>query len=150
MDNNMIAMMRTAMEIYEYMCRPVCELGGIQQGELNVLLFLANNPDKNTAIDMHRSGGMKQSMISTLVEKLVQGEYLERQKIPGDRRKVKLICTEKAKPVIEAGQAVQIKFKQLIMADVPPEDIEACKRIKDLAEQNIMNCRDKMLKGELE
>lgn len=146
----MIALMRTALEVYEYLCHPVCEFGGIQQGELNILLFLANNPDKNTAIDVHRCGGMKQSMISTLVEKLVQRDYLERQPIPGDRRKVKLVCTPKAAPVIEKGRAVQKKLRQYMIADISPQDLEACKRMKQLAERNLMECRDKMLKGELD
>lgn len=150
MANSMASVFRNALELYEYLCRPVCESAGIQQGEFNILLFLANNPGKNTAMDIHRCGGMKQSMISTLVEKLVQGGYLERQPIPGDRRKVKLICTEKAEPIIEAGQTVQKRFTGYLLAGASQSDLDGCARIKELMEQNILDCRDKMLKGELE
>lgn len=150
MANSIVSLFRNSLEVYEYLCRPVCEAAGIQYGELNTLLFLANNPEKNTAMDIHRCGGMKQSMISTLVEKLVQAGYLEREPVPGDRRKVKLVYTEKAKPIIEAGLAVQKKFTEYTLVGATPEDLEAYRRVQSLIEQNILNCRDKMLKGELE
>lgn len=146
----MASMFRNSLEVYEYLCRPICEKSGIQQGELNILLFLANNPDKNTAMDIHKCGGMKQSMISTLVEKLVQVKLLERQPIPNDRRKVKLIYTKKAESIIKEGQAVQKKFMQYSLEGVAKEDLEAYSRVINIMEQNIFDCREKMLKGELE
>lgn len=149
MANNIASVFRNALEVYEYMCRPVCEAAGIQYGELNILLFLANNPDKNTAMDIHRCGGMKQSIISTLVEKLVKGGFLERQPVPGDRRKVKLVCTEKAGPVIEQGQAVQKKYKEYLLMGATEEDLEACGRIKSLVEGNMLLCMEKIFRGEL-
>lgn len=146
---SLASMFRNSLEVYEYLCRSVCEKADIQQGEFNILLFLANNPDKSTAMDVHKCGGMKQSMISIHVEKLVQKGYIERRSIPGDRRKVKLVCTPKADSVIEAGKAVQQKFTQYSLYGATMEDLEAFTRVKELMEQNLLDCRDKMLKGEL-
>lgn len=131
------------------MCRPVCKKHSIQQGELNIILFLANNPDKNTAVDIHKSGGMKQSMVSLYVDRLVEGGYLTRQTIPEDRRKVKLVCTEKAQPIIDDGQAAQKQFTQRISEGITREDIETMARIKSIVDQNIMDCREAMMKGEI-
>ncbi len=40
------------------------------------------------------------------VDRLVkEGLYLERRAVAGDRRKTQLLCTEKARPVIERGAA---------------------------------------------
>lgn len=150
MANSLASIFRNSLELYEYLCHPVCEANGIQMGEFNILLFLANNPGKDTAMDVHKCGGMKQSMISTLVERLVKGGYLERQPVPGDRRRVRLVCTKKAEPVIEEGQAVQKKFSQYILKGASKEDLDACERVKNIMDKNIVECKDRMLKGELE
>ena len=48
--------------------------------------------------------GIKPNLVSFHVEKLVQEEYLIREAIPGDRRQVKLILTEKADVIVEKGR----------------------------------------------
>ena len=43
------------------------------------------------------------------VEKLVEAGFVERQAVKGDRRKCRLVCTEKAQPVIKEGRELQKK-----------------------------------------
>lgn len=149
MVNGHVSTFRNYYEVYEYLCKPVCEKAGILQGELNILLFLANNPDKDTAMDIHMHAGMKQSMISTLVEKLVQHGYLKREPVPGDRRKVRLVCTENAGPVIEEGKMVLKRLTELVSFGITREDAEVYERVMAQFRKNILDCREKMLKGEL-
>ena len=146
---SIFALFQNSLEVYEHLCKPVCEQAGILQGELNILLFLANNPDMNTAMDIHKNGGMKQSMISNLVERLVFAGYLVREAIPGDRRRVKLVCTEKAGPVVQEGREVQKRLLGICFEGTAPEDLEAYRRVAAQLAQNILSCRKKMLKGEL-
>ncbi len=62
-------------------------------------MFLVNNPKYKTASDIVEVRKIKANLVSVNVDKLVQEGYLERQAVEGDRRKTKLICTDKAQPV---------------------------------------------------
>lgn len=73
-------------------------------------MFLANNPNYNTAKDIVDLRGLKANLISVNVEKLVQDGYLERKSFPGNRRKTILICTTKAQPIIGKGRQLPAVF----------------------------------------
>lgn len=53
---------------------------------LDVLMFLANNPEFNTAGDVCRYRNIKAALVSFHVEKLVEAGFVERQAVKGDRR----------------------------------------------------------------
>lgn len=135
--NQLLFMIHNSLELYESLCQPVCKSCGIPQTALDILLFLANNPEYYTARDICRIRGIKANLVSFHVEKLVQEGYLERESIPGDRRQVKLLCTEKAEPVIRQGREVQKKYREVLTADIEPSDLEALGRCMDIIRQNI-------------
>ena len=122
---------------YESFCRPVCKKHRINQTCLDVILFLANNPEYYTARDICRVRGIKANLVSFHVEKLVQEGYLEREIIPGDRRQVRLLLTEKAAPVIAQGREVQQRYREILISDIAPSDLEAFQRCMDTIRQNI-------------
>ena len=80
------------------------------QTAFDILMFLANNPDYNTARDIVEIRGLKANLVSINVEKLVREGFLERIPDAKDRRKIVLICTEKATPIIERGRQLQMDF----------------------------------------
>ena len=62
--------------------------------EIRVLLFLANNPDHDTARDVAELRGMPKSQVSAAVDLLVQRGFLWRLPDQEDRRVVHLAITE--------------------------------------------------------
>lgn len=74
---------------------------------LDILLYLANNPGRDTARDICAYRHLKPGIVSLHVERLVAEGYLTRSPVPGDRRKCRLLCTEKAWPVIRRGRQYQ-------------------------------------------
>ena len=89
---------------YHVMLTPLCKEAGLPPLALDILLFLANNPEHNTAKDICRMRGHKPGIVSVHVERLVNDGLLERQEMPGDRRQTRLICTEQAQALIERGR----------------------------------------------
>ena len=87
-------------EAYEKVMQPLCKKLDMPKTALDVLMFLANNPEFNTAGDVCRYRNIKAALVSFHVEKLVEAGFVERQAVKGDRRKCRLVCTEKAQPVI--------------------------------------------------
>ena len=79
------------LELYNQLCSPLCQQTGISQTSLDILMFLKNNPQYKNAADIVKFRGIKANLVSVHVERLVQEGYLERQEVPGDRRKTELI-----------------------------------------------------------
>ena len=102
---------------YGAVCRPLCQQLHLPQTAFDILMFLANNPDCSTASDIVEYRKIKANLVSVNVDKLVQDGYLERCAVAGDRRKTRLLCTEKAQPVIAQGRAVQNAFFERLLAD---------------------------------
>lgn len=97
-------------QVYSSACKPLCVSLGLPQTAFDILLFLANNPRYTTARDITEVRKIKANLVSVNVSRLVADGYLTRNAVTGDRRKVQLLLTEKAQPVIQQGQALQHHF----------------------------------------
>lgn len=129
---------------YSATCKTLCRELKLPQTAFDILMFLANNPDYKTASDIVEVRKIKANLVSVNVEKLVRDGYLERKAVEGDRRKVELICTEKAEPVIENGKKLQQDFVEQILSGVDEEKRKKMAEILNQMEKNL----DEMLKGE--
>ena len=129
---------------YVALCKPLRKKWHLTQTALDILMFLANNPDYKTASDIVEVRKIKANLVSVNVEKLVRDGYLERKAVEGDRRKVELICTKKAEPVIENGKKLQQDFVEQILSGVDEEKRKKMAEILNQMEKNL----DEMLKGE--
>ena len=63
--------------------------------------------------------------------------YLERRAVAGDRRKTELLCTEKARPVIERGRAVQNTFFARLLTNTDEPTREAFFRTMEIIGKNL-------------
>ena len=133
-----------SLTAYEKLCRPVCRELGLNQTAFDILMFLANNPQYQTAGDIVRLRRLKPNLVSFHVERLVQEGYLVREGVPGDRRKVRLLCTEKVRPVVERGRKAQEEFGMRMTQGI---DEEALRRQWELMSAMSRNV-EKMLADE--
>ena len=132
-----IAFARNLYQAYCIRCKSLCRELRMPQTAFDILMFLANNPDYNTAKDIVELRGFKANLVSVNVERLVRDGYLERQDFPGDRRKTVLLCTAKAHPVIERGQELQKSFIEDIIRDVDEASRENFHRVMQAMEHNL-------------
>ena len=112
---------RDLIEAYSERCKPLCKEIQMPQTAFDILMFLANNPDCNTARDIVEIRGLKANLVSMNVEKLVREGFLERIPDTKDRRKIVLVCREKAKPVIEKGRQLQMDFFESLFGGIDEE-----------------------------
>ena len=122
---------------YASAMRPLAEQLSMAQPAVDILLFLANNPGLDTARDVCTYRGLKPGIVSFHVEKLVQEGYLLRQPAPGDRRKCRLVCTEKAGPVVQQGRELQETFFRRLARGLEPEDLAAFRRCLEGFRRNL-------------
>lgn len=108
----------TIMQSYNAKCKPLCQEIEMPQTAFDILMFLANNPEFKTARDIVECRYIKANLVSVNVESLVREGYLTREASPGDRRKIRLVCTEKAGPVVERGRRLQSQFVEEMFKNV--------------------------------
>ena len=110
---------------YSAACKPLCRELDLPQTAFDILLFLANNPAYQTAADIVEIRRIKANSVSVNVDKLVRLGYLRREAVADDRRKTKLLCTEKALPIICQGQQLQSDFLERLFRGIDPQTKDA-------------------------
>ena len=75
------------------------------------------------------------------MERLVSEGYLQRQPVPGDRRKVLLRCTEKAEPLVERGRELQKRFARRLMEGLGDEELRIFYHCLTVLGQNVEDVR---------
>ena len=130
-------------EAYASVMRPLTEKLSMAQPAVDILLFLANNPGMDTARDICTYRHLKPAIVSFHVDNLVRRGYLERQEVPGDRRKCRLVYTAKAEPVIEQGRTVQEDFSKQLTEGLTEAELEACFRCFTVFGENMTRLTDR-------
>lgn len=102
---------------------PVCKEYHLTGTEMTVLLFLYNNPDKNTATDITKYSRMAKANISKSVEHLLRRDLLERTRDAQDRRVVHLCLTETASCMLPDLLGAAEQYLRGIFAGFSPEEM---------------------------
>lgn len=130
---------------YTAVCKPLCQTLKLPQTAFDILLFLANNPAYQTAADIVEVRKIKANLVSVNVDKLVRDGYLTREPMPGDRRKTRLLCTEKARPVIMQGRQLQSAFLQRLFAHTDQQMQDAFLKTISIMDKNL----NELLEGDI-
>ena len=115
---------RTLKRAYDAALKPVAEAHGPTRNEVDVLLFLANNPGYDTARDIVELRGLTKSHVC--------------QSVDGhDRRRVHLSLLPAAQTAVAAAQAVQRDFFVRLYRGVSQEERETLERVQEKMLSNL-------------
>ena len=132
------AMLR-AKKGYSREIDPVCKQHDLTRNELDVLLFLANNPGYDRAADIVSRRGLAKSHVSLSVSNLEARGLLNRRMDPADRRTVHLELTEQALAIAAQGRDAQIRFFSQVYAGLTQEEVDTYQNIMMKLVRNITN-----------
>lgn len=136
--SELLTVNKKTMHIYEAYCTPVCKKYQLNQSDLDLILFIANNPMYNTAKDVCEIRGIKKGIISVTVERLVQNGYLTRENDRNDRRIQRLCLTEKCQPIISDGHKMQEDFFAAITAGLTETELSLYQALSEKICQQII------------
>ena len=125
------------MDAYTAAMQPLSREFAIPQTAAEILLFLANNPENSTAKDICTMRHLKPGIVSLHVDTLATLGMLERQAVPGDRRKLRLVPTEKAAPIITRGRAMQAEFARTLAQGLSEDELSAFARCMEIISRNL-------------
>ena len=95
---------------YSACVKPVCRKFELTQMEFDVLMFLANNPDYDTAADIVRLRKFTISHVSAALKALADRGLLETFYAEGNRKSIHLNLLPAAEGIISEGRTAQERF----------------------------------------
>lgn len=142
MQFNYFDTMARAQKGYARLMDPICKKWNLTRNELDVLLFLANNPEQDRAVDIVNNRGMSKSHVSLSIANLENRGLLIRAEDPADRRTVHLSLTGAAKEITDTGRMAQRRFFSYIHQGVTQEQIEMMMEFARRVSENIKNIEE--------
>lgn len=128
-----------AQKSYGRWMEPVCKKWKLTRNELDVMLFLHNNPDFDRAVDIVTRRRIAKSHVSLSVSTLEEKGLLERCFEPNDRRTTHLKLTEQGHAIAQEGRKVQEDYFNRIYADISPEELAVWRALTEKVCKNIEN-----------
>ncbi len=128
-------------KLYGTLFLPLLEQHGLTQIEMDILLFLANNPEYDTAKDIVEARRIAKSHVSVGVESLAARGLLQRFYADGNRKVIHLKPAPQAAEIIRQGRAVQQHYGELLMQGLLPQEKQ---QLFDLLERVFANAESSL------
>lgn len=110
---------------------------GVTKPEMDVLLFLHNNPQYDKAADVSELRFLAKSYVSKAVDLLQKRGYLQVQNDEKDRRVMRLKLTPAADPLIEAGNETRERFLKILFEGVSQEELQTMQKVHQKMMENL-------------
>ena len=124
-------------KLYCSLFTPLLERRGLTQLEMDILLFLANNPEYDTARDIVEKRHLAKSHVSVGVDALAGRGLLERQLREGNRKTIHLRLTEAAGPIVKEGRAIQREHGEILLSGFTGEERAELLRLLEKIGENV-------------
>jgi MarR family transcriptional regulator for hemolysin len=102
---------------------PLAAAHDLSMREVHVLLFLANNPEYDTARSISEYRGLSKSQVSQAVDFLSEMDLLHRETDREDRRLIQLSLTPEGRAIAQQAQTLQLACTQELLVGMNEEQM---------------------------
>ena len=120
---------KTIKSYYELLSSRICDQYGLTQMEYDILMFLHNNPQHNTAAEIVKIRKSTKSHVSTSLKKLENKGLIERIQSEDNKKHIEIVLLDKAELIVEAGINVQKQFAQNVLSGLTEEETHMCIKV---------------------
>lgn len=138
---------RHATKLYEKAFDGVRIRYGMTQLEIDILAFLKNNPELDTASDIVNYRKIPKANVSQAVELLIRKGCLQRRADERDRRRIHLMLKEETEPVLDEILRTQRQFNCWLFQNFTGEEREQYMEMSRRLFNNIKDGLEKMKHG---
>lgn len=135
---------KTITSYYELLSGKVCDKYELTQMEYDILMFLYNNPQNNTAAEIVKIRKSTKSHVSTSLKNLENKKLIERKQSEENKKHVEIFLLDKAELIVEEGINAQKQFAQNVLSGLTEEEKDMCLRVFN----KISNNAEEHLRGE--
>lgn len=134
---DLLVMRQTLFHLYQKLFINLLNQYHLNQMEMDILLFLANNRQFDTAKDIVNVRHLTKSHVSSSIENLVQKQFLVRNREIKNKKIIHLSLTKQAIQVVEEGRKCQEQFKTILFAGIDEKKLKTAMMILSQIFENI-------------
>lgn len=116
---------------YESLSKSICEKYNLTKMEYDILMFLYNNPQFNTAADIVKVRKSTKSHVSIALKDLEKKGMIERRKNPNNKKIIEIFLLEKAKKISDEGMNLQKRLMHNLLDGFSDDEKKMCKIMFD-------------------
>ena len=116
---------------YELLSGEVCDRYELTQMEYDILMFLHNNPQLNTAAEIVKIRKSTKSHVSTSLKNLENKGLVERIQSKDNKKHIEIVLLDRAALIVEAGLNAQKQFAQDVLSGLTKEERHMCIKVFD-------------------
>lgn len=137
MNTTFLTMSRYSRKVYEQLESAACSDYGLTLMEMDILLFLANNPEYVTAQDIVEYRMLAKSHVSISVDRLLKRGFLI--KASAQKRNIPLALTPEGMKAVEAGRKMQALFQEILIDGFDEEEAAQLQDFQRRISKNLMD-----------
>lgn len=137
--SKMLFNVKSVMKLYDNMSACVCSELSISRIEMDILAFLANNRDFDTASSIVEIRMIPKANVSQGVELLIKKGFITRHHDKTDRRKIHLSITGKAKNTVEKILLMQEQYLAAMFSGFTDNEKEVFSSFNTRISENSVN-----------
>ena len=138
--------LRGMIKLYEKTMKTVCTAHALTMVETDIIAFLKNNPQKDTAADIVELRMLSKGAVSKGVEALIQKELIRRYPDTEDRRRLHLQLTDRSELILTDIERAQTEFWNTVFEGFSEEDLEIHERLKTHMFENVRNAEERRIR----
>lgn len=123
--------------LYAKCIGPVCVKHNLTRMELDILLFLANNPCFDTATDIIEVRYLSKSQVSASIKSLEKAGYIRKSYTEENHKTAHLLICEGTSLIIQDGRDAQERFLEIMLQGFTQEQIDAMRQYNAHILENI-------------
>ena len=131
---------KTITSYYELLSGEVCERYELTQMEHDILMFLHNNPQHNTAAEIVKVRKSTKSHVSTSLKNLENKGLVERIQSKDNKKHIEIVLLDKAEVIVKAGINAQKQFAKDVLSGLTEEEKHMCMKVFDKICNNAEKC----------
>ena len=108
---------------YSRLTRSICEKFGLTQMEYDILMFLHNHPQFNTAADIVKVRKATKSHVSTTLKTLEDNGLVRKIQSPDNKKRIEIELLGPAKKIIQEGLNVKTEFVNNLFQGLTEEEM---------------------------
>ncbi len=120
---------KTITSYYELLSGEVCDRYELTQMEYDILMFLHNNPQYNTAADIVKVRKSTKSHVSTSLKSLENKGLIERIQSEDNKKHITIVLLEKAELIVQKGIYAQKQFAHNVLIGLTEEEKHMCIKV---------------------
>ena len=138
--------LRGMIKLYEKTMKTVCTAHALTMVETDIIAFLKNNPQKDTAADIVELRMLSKGSVSKGVEALIQKELIRRYPDAEDRRRLHLKLTDRSEPILTDIERAQTEFWNTVFKGFSEEELEIHERLKTHMFENVRDAEERRIR----